>query len=141
MGAKQSKPNWKGGDGIIGALNLNTAKQCFPCCGIWWGCYNPCPCAAGVRPPVGPEWDAAMASGFQDVLDDAWPVAQQATWGCCMDPMKVKPLLDADWTQKANALLAEHGLVLEVCTFYTDKGAGLMLQLKKLNSTAPAVPL
>ena len=43
--------------------------------------------------------------------------------------------LDGDWTGRANAYLATHGLALEVCAFYTSDGKSshphLVLQFRK----------
>ena len=132
MGAKQSKPTWLKSEGVVGALNLNTCKQCVPCCGAFWG--GPNPCCAGVSRPSGDEWQSALSAGFQDHLDEAWEVAKHAPrmCGCCMDPMNVKPALDAEWTPKANEFLKDHGLEVSVRTFYTQSGAGLVLQFRKL---------
>ena len=35
-----------------------------------------------------------------------------------------KAALDADWTNRANTYLADHGLQVEVCAFYTSAGEG-----------------
>ena len=40
----------------------------------------------------------------------------------CMDVFKAKAALDADWTNRANTYLADHGLQVEVCAYYTSDG-------------------
>ena len=119
----------KGGT-VIGGLELNI--QCFncisysymPCCGGPW--YNCCTfaiestCCKGFQAPTGPEWEKAK-DGFAPFLEEGAAIAFKSG-GCCMDVFKAKAALDADWTNRANTYLADHGLQVEVCAFYVSDG-------------------
>jgi len=130
------------GGTVIGALELNLCgggpcAMC-KCCGKWNNCCADtfCPCCPGVTSPKGPEWEAAK-EGFAPFMEEAATVAYEKAirCGCCNDVMMAKQLLDADWTSRANAYLAQHGLSVEVCAFYTSDGKNttphLVMQFSK----------
>ena len=91
-------------------------------------------CCPGLKPPKGPEWEAAEA-GFKILQDEATSIIMK-TKNCCFDPFKVKAALDADWTVRANAELAKNGLAVTVHAFYTSDGKSahphLVLQFSKV---------
>ena len=102
------------GGTVIGALELNLCgggpcAMC-KCCGKWNNCCADtfCPCCPGVTSPKGPEWEAAK-EGFAPFMEEAATVAYEKAirCGCCNDVMMAKQLLDADWTSRANAYLAQ----------------------------------
>ena len=113
----------KGGT-VIGGLELNISYSYMPCCGGPW--YNCCTCAIestcckGFQAPTGPEWEKAK-DGFAPFLEEGAATAFKSG-GCCMDVFKAKAALDADWTNRANTYLADHGLQVEVCAYYTSDG-------------------
>ena len=127
----------KGGT-VIGGLELNISYSYMPCCGGPW--YNCCTfaiestCCKGFQAPTGPEWEKAK-DGFAPFLEEGAAIAFKsgAPLSCvqggrvqcgCMDVFKAKAALDADWTNRANTYLADHGLQVEVCAFYTSAGEG-----------------
>ena len=118
----------KGGT-VIGGLELNISyDSCMPCCGGPW--YNCCTfaiestCCKGFQAPTGPEWEKAK-DGFAPFLEEGAATAFESRQsGCQNDVFKAKAALDADWTNRANTYLADHGLQVEVCAFYTSAGEG-----------------
>lgn len=106
-------------------------------CAPKWASCCPRACCPGVASPAGPEWDKAQA-GFTAFLEEAYELAIHKTpHGCCgcHDVFKIKATLDGEWTARADAYLAEHGLQVEVCAFYTSDGKStsphLVLQFSK----------
>ena len=88
--------------------------------------------AARASTPTGPEWEKAK-DGFAPFLEEGAAIAFKSgaplscvQGGCvqcgCMDVFKAKAALDADWTNRANTYLADHGLQVEVCAFYVSDG-------------------
>jgi hypothetical protein len=109
--------------GAIGMLEFNT---CCPQCG--GGHFDECQlcgvCCPAIAYPHGPEWEAA-AVGFAPLLAEAERIAgAQPTCCGCYDAMAVKTALDAGWTARANAYLAQYNLRAEVYYWITtdDKG-------------------
>ena len=141
-------PSFSGGPDIIGAIEYNFCADCctcFPkCCApIQQGDCCSCICP-GLAAPKGPEWEAALAAGFQAEIDKI-PGIVNANAGCCgcPDPIKLKGIFDKEWTEGANAALKEHGLMVEVSGFFSYNGQSsqphLFFQFKKLpGSTVPA---
>ena len=124
------------------AFAVNLCADCGPCCpGLDPNCARSCcPCCPGVTKPEGPEWEAAKADYLpfreeliQIVCKDK---ASRTCMGCCVDVHSAKRNLDQDWTGRANAALAKHGLQLEVCAFLTYNGQSaqphLLVQFSKL---------
>ena len=123
----------KGGT-VIGGLELNICYD-MPCCkcgGPWYNCCSNMPCCKGLQAPTGPEWEKAK-DGFAPFLEEGAAIAFKSgaplscvQGGCvqcgCMDVFKAKAALDADWTNRANTYLADHGLQVEVCAFYVSDG-------------------
>ena len=126
----------KGGT-VIGGFELNF---CYDACdgecnaqgGPWYNCCKVLPigicegaCCKGIQAPTGPEWEKAK-DGFAPFLEEGAAIAFEAhlkaCGGCCMDVFKAKAALDADWTNRANTYLADHGLQVEVCAFYVSDG-------------------
>ena len=114
----------KGGT-VIGGLELNICYD-MPCCkcgGPWYNCCTfaiESTCCKGFQAPTGPEWEKAK-DGFAPFLEEGAATAFKSG-GCCMDVFKAKAALDADWTNRANTYLADHGLQVEVCAYYTSDG-------------------
>ena len=115
----------KGGT-VIGGLELNISYSYMPCCGGPW--YNCCTfaiestCCKGFQAPTGPEWEKAK-DGFAPFLEEGAATAFESRQsGCQNDVFKAKAALDADWTNRANTYLADHGLQVEVCAFYVSDG-------------------
>ena len=119
-------------------MNLCWEMPCCKCGGsAWYNCCKTNCCCPGMKAPSGPEWEAAK-EGLKPFLDEAVPVVfdkGKACGGCCLDVFAAKKALDGDWTGRANAYLATHGLALEVCAFYTSDGKSshphLVLQFRK----------
>ena len=113
----------KGGT-VIGGLELNICYD-MPCCkcgGPWYNCCSNMPCCKGLQAPTGPEWEKAK-DGFAPFLEEGAATAFESRQdGCQNDVFKAKAALDADWTNRANTYLADHGLQVEVCAYYTSDG-------------------
>ena len=125
----------KGGT-VIGGFELNF---CYDACdgecnaggGPWYNCCKVLPigmcdgaCCKGIQAPTGPEWEKAK-DGFAPFLEEGAATAFESRQdGCQNDVFKAKAALDADWTNRANTYLADHGLQVEVCAFYTSAGEG-----------------
>ena len=78
--------------------------------------------AARASTPTGPEWEKAK-DGFAPFLEEGAATAFESRQsGCQNDVFKAKAALDADWTNRANTYLADHGLQVEVCAFYVSDG-------------------
>ena len=78
------------------------------------------------KSPTDPKWVAA-APGFEKLLADVDTFAVENKT-CCnsADPFKTKVKLDVDWTPRANAYLAQHGLVCQTHAYvqYVSHGQG-----------------
>ena len=116
----------KGGT-VIGGFELNFCYDACDCGGPWYNCCKVLPigmcdgaCCKGIQAPTGPEWEKAK-DGFAPFLEEGAATAFKSG-GCCMDVFKAKAALDADWTNRANTYLADHGLQVEVCAYYTSDG-------------------
>ena len=118
----------KGGT-VIGGLELNICYDVCECGGPWYNCCKVLPigicegaCCKGIQAPTGPEWEKAK-DGFAPFLEEGAATAFESRGcGCDMDVFKAKAALDADWTNRANTYLADHGLQVEVCAYYTSDG-------------------
>jgi len=119
-----------GGPDIVGAFELNICGSCGP---AWNSCAICNCCCPGMKPPSGPEWDAA-GPGFEPLLAEAHAICSKYN-GCCPQVHKMKADLDANWVSKANEYLGEHKLKVETFAFYTSDGKSaqphLVLQIKK----------
>lgn len=134
-------PSFSGGPDVIGAIQYNFCADCCPffpvaCAPTQSGdcCASCCP---GVAKPKGPEWEAAMAAGFQSHIDKIHGIVQADKACCgCPDPIRLKNTFDQEWTPAANEFLKPHGLKVEVSGFYTYNGQSsqpnLFFQFKKV---------
>ena len=110
-----------GGGKMLGRLQFHGAGVC--------GDQRPLTFKAGeCCLPSGPSdsrWLAA-APGFAPLLAevDQYAVVKPCCGCASADPFASKTALDGEWTPKANAYLAQHGLVCQIHAFYQYVSTG-----------------
>eukprot|EP01048_Picozoa_sp_COSAG05_P007847 COSAG05_NODE_570_length_8623_cov_35.317339_3_plen_159_part_00 len=121
MGGCCSKDKPEGAGDAVGKLNF-AGSGCFggsaPYTMREGGCCQP-------KPPVGPEWDAALP-GLEPILGEVNGIVEDAVQGCCGPHGKLEAakslLTEKGWLAKANAHLATHGLVSDLDVFWVYNG-------------------